>query len=230
MPHALVQDPQFAGSVARSTQAVPHLVRPLPHTHCAMLQIWSAAQAVLQLPQWLESLFGSTQLLPHRTSGLVQLVTHCPSWHACMLGHAVPQLPQFAGSVSALTHMPLQTVVVPGQTMPPSGRPASASALTSVRPTSTLSPWLISARASPSPTDISRTASLSRRSTCVSVVAASLRASTVVRSVLASVVGTSSSSPPQPTNALMTTMVARTANALAMPARVFIGSLIPFRG
>ena len=39
MPQALAQEPQLAGSADRSTQALPHFVRPTPHTHCAALQI-----------------------------------------------------------------------------------------------------------------------------------------------------------------------------------------------
>ena len=39
--------------------------------------------------------------------------------HICPVAHASPQSPQFAGSVSVLTHVPMQSVVPIGQTHPP---------------------------------------------------------------------------------------------------------------
>jgi hypothetical protein len=58
--HALPQAPQWARSVARSTQAEPHTVCPVGHTSSQRPAVHTrpAAQTLPQAPQWLRSVWG----------------------------------------------------------------------------------------------------------------------------------------------------------------------------
>jgi len=97
----VVQDPQCAGSVFRSTQLVPQRVSPA--TQVAWqdpdAQVWPAAQAVPQEPQFLGSLetsvqtvaapvpqtcFGATQVQAdeEQTSPAMQTAPHAPQLEA----------------------------------------------------------------------------------------------------------------------------------------------------
>jgi len=69
----------------------------LPFEH-----VFPEAQTVLQLPQWLGSVFGFVQTAPHCVLPLGQ--THVPLVQTSPLGQAVLQLPQWLGSVVRFTH------------------------------------------------------------------------------------------------------------------------------
>jgi hypothetical protein len=64
-----------------------------------------------QPPQLLLSLRVSTHRAPHIVLGdahppsTIDSAVHTPALHTWPLGHAMPQLPQFAGSTIVLTHV-----------------------------------------------------------------------------------------------------------------------------
>jgi hypothetical protein len=68
-PQTFPHEPQLSGSVFRSTQDWPHLVRPAPHwlSQLPWLQTSSCAQALSHEPQ---------------LSGSVEVFTHWPE-HSC---------------------------------------------------------------------------------------------------------------------------------------------------
>lgn len=90
-----------------STHAAPQLVCPTGQPHTPALQVWPAAQALLQLPQLSGSLWNdaaSRQPVPHWACPAGQLATHCEVEHSGVAGgQAVPQLPQFAPSALVFT-------------------------------------------------------------------------------------------------------------------------------
>src|SRR5437773_1076799 len=64
--HCVAQEPQWAGSLARSTQRLPHLVEPPAHEspHMPWEQTRPALHVVPQPPQLFGSTLVSTQRLP----------------------------------------------------------------------------------------------------------------------------------------------------------------------
>jgi hypothetical protein len=108
-------------SSSRFTQAAPHAVRPGAHgaaAHAPCEQV--VAQGVLHAPQWLASVFTSTQTLPQRVSPAPQVNPHTP---ALQVGaapggppQALPQAPQLATSLLVDTQEPLQFVAPGPQT------------------------------------------------------------------------------------------------------------------
>ena len=110
------QDPQLAGSVPVSTQALPQAVVPgAVQEHLPPAQVSAAEQAVVQLPQWSWSVWGSTQAVPQLVSPTAQAARQVPFEHASPEAQAFPQAPQLAASVSRLVQAPLHDVVFPPQ-------------------------------------------------------------------------------------------------------------------
>lgn len=102
--------PQFAWSLDRSTQEVPHSDRPGSHdaAHRAEEQTSPVAQACPHEPQFLESLDRATQMpahdicpAPHR---------HCPPVHVAPPEHALSHPPQCESSEPRSTQARLQSV------------------------------------------------------------------------------------------------------------------------
>jgi hypothetical protein len=95
VPHATPQAPQFAGSIARLTQAIPHKVSFAPH-----------------IPPPLEELLVVPLLdpLPPPLLLLEEVGKHVSRTQDWLGSHATPQPPQFAGSMVVSTQAPLQSV------------------------------------------------------------------------------------------------------------------------
>jgi hypothetical protein len=69
--------------------------------------------AFTQLPQWLRSLVVFAQLEPQSVKPVLH--THAPELHVPPTPQLLPHIPQFVAFVSRFTHVPLQSVVPPGQ-------------------------------------------------------------------------------------------------------------------
>jgi hypothetical protein len=67
--------PQLPGSAVRSTHWPLQSVKPAGQAHFPPLQAWPPEQTLPQPPQFCESVFSFTQLRPHATFGLVQVLT-----------------------------------------------------------------------------------------------------------------------------------------------------------
>jgi len=83
---------------------------------------------VAQAPQWVASLFRSTQDPLQSVSGAVHpLLVHTPRLQTSPVAHAVPHPPQFFGSVPVSTHVPSGQRVSPafGQRPVPPSPPLS---------------------------------------------------------------------------------------------------------
>jgi hypothetical protein len=120
-PHELPQLPQFATSELRLTHLPLQGSKPTSHTQAPALQICDAAQAVAQSLQCIESLFVSTQLVPHLVRPIEQVAAHRPKSHTWPAWHAVPQPPQLAASLFVSAHVVPQRICPIGQvTRPPS--------------------------------------------------------------------------------------------------------------
>jgi len=61
VPQLLMQVPQLAPSVIRSTQWPPHAVVPVGHVQMPAMHIVPAAHVVPHVPQFVPSVIGSTQ-------------------------------------------------------------------------------------------------------------------------------------------------------------------------
>ncbi len=100
---ALLQLPQWAGSLAGLEHCAPHCTSPTGQTHWPETHESPVGQALPQAPQWAGSLARLAQPInrPQSTSpvGHWQL----PPVQVAPDGQAVPQPPQCAGSVSSLT-------------------------------------------------------------------------------------------------------------------------------
>jgi hypothetical protein len=114
-PQVLPHVPQFFGSLVRSLH-VPgvHSLVPVSHVHLPPKQLARASvHAVLQLPQWLRSVLGSTQpwkssATTHRSSPLGH--AQAAIWHVSGAVQTVPQRPQLPSSLLGSTHSPLQAI------------------------------------------------------------------------------------------------------------------------
>ena len=99
----LPQAPQFALSVFRFAQEVPHLVSSVGHcaAHEPRVQTWPAAQEAPHEPQWFTSLVVSThaplQLVLPKAHEQLPPVQVAPPWQV------VPQAPQSVELVWVLT-------------------------------------------------------------------------------------------------------------------------------
>ena len=118
-PQAVPQAPQFAGSVCRLVQAVPHrsgVAPPQPTvlaTHAPEEQSWPAGQAVPQAPQFAGSVCTSVQNETEPTVQVfgvlpAQVVAQTPPVHTSPAGQVSPQLPQFRTSLRTSTQRPEQ--------------------------------------------------------------------------------------------------------------------------
>ena len=110
LPHA----PQFWMSLVASIQDAPqptngwlHWKPHAPvHTGLALL---GGRQMVPHLPQFEVSLPRSTHELPHMVFE-AQSSAHSPDWQTCLVGHALPHVPQFKASDWVSTQAPEQLV------------------------------------------------------------------------------------------------------------------------
>ncbi len=82
------------------------------------LQVWPAAHAWLQVPQFEGSMAVFTQLPLQSVWPMGQLDVHTLLTQACPLAHAVPQAPPFWWSRDVTTHNVPQTVSPVGQLLP----------------------------------------------------------------------------------------------------------------
>jgi hypothetical protein len=105
VPHA----PQFWKLTSRSTQALLQSVVPTSQEHCPTEQICPAGQTLPHAPQLATSLWVSTQLAPHSTSGDVHPAAQFPVSHTWFAPQTLPQVPQFAGSCESRTQLPPQS-------------------------------------------------------------------------------------------------------------------------
>ena len=108
---ALVQEPQWAGSVWRSTQVVPHRVKPAAQVcwHAPDEQIWPAAQAFVQEPQCFGSLATSVQTVVDPSAqisrGGLQTQADCVQTSPAM--QTFPQAPQLEALTAVSTQVPV---------------------------------------------------------------------------------------------------------------------------
>src|SRR6185312_4760803 len=112
--HAVAQFPQWVGSFVVSAQAVPpsteHAVRPAPHPvtprlHLPLMQKLPPRplQGLVHVPQWLGSLWRSTQLPLQSDRCGPQAVTQAPFWQVLPPAQCVVQSLQNWGSVLGST-------------------------------------------------------------------------------------------------------------------------------
>ena len=107
----VVQDPQCAGSVFKSTQVVPQRVKPAAHVgwQVPVAQAWPAAQAVPQEPQFLGSLERSVQTaaapVPQICFGATQVQVDEEQTSPAM--QTAPQPPQLDALTAVSTQVPV---------------------------------------------------------------------------------------------------------------------------
>lgn len=92
--------PQWLRSVARSTQASPHWVRPGGHAQMPDWQYWPGPQSMPQPPQ-LSRLVEASRHTPSQAicpAGQA-MVLQTPAWQTWLSRQLVPQAPQFAQSL-----------------------------------------------------------------------------------------------------------------------------------
>ena len=90
----------------RSTQLPPQSVCPPGQPQLPALQVWPAAQALPQVPQFSGSLWklaASTQPVPHSALSAGQVATHIDALQSGVAaGQGMPQPPQLAPSAAML--------------------------------------------------------------------------------------------------------------------------------
>lgn len=120
--HSMPQPPQFALSVAVSTQALvqrvsPGLqVTPQPLGVQVAVPFATVGQTVPHAPQFFTSDFTSVHCEPQRIVGCLHWKSQLPVHTGVALAgavHTVPHLPQLEVSLETFTHDPLQLVCVP---------------------------------------------------------------------------------------------------------------------
>jgi hypothetical protein len=104
--HAVLQSPQWAGSLSSFTHALPHSANPALQslTHLPAEQVACAFDAALQAcpqsPQFFASFVRSWQSVPQRSRSPVQMKLHAPSTHTGVAESGAEQRtehpPQFA--------------------------------------------------------------------------------------------------------------------------------------
>jgi hypothetical protein len=94
--HASPQPPQFAASLAMSTQVPSHSVRPGPQVvlQTPLLQVVPAGQTMPQAPQFALSVAVSTQRPPQSVLPAGQVVTQVPMLQTCPGAQALSHMPQ----------------------------------------------------------------------------------------------------------------------------------------
>jgi hypothetical protein len=104
--HAVVQSPQCASSLFRSTQAPEHTFRPVPQpsAQTPALQTWFAEQGVPQAPQCAGSLARSTHAPEQVVFPASQ--TQSPALQISAAPHAVVQSPQWLALPLVSMHPP----------------------------------------------------------------------------------------------------------------------------
>lgn len=115
------QAPQWRGSTRVSVQVPEQSVAPAGQAQVPFRQTWEALQESQLAPQWRGSVATSQQRpSPQASCGLrVQVATQVPAWHDWEAGHAWPQSPQLAGSLSTLRHSVPQIFSPGGQVQAP---------------------------------------------------------------------------------------------------------------
>lgn len=103
LPHV----PQLPELVARSTQALPHFVRPGGHPQVPPVQTSPGSQVRPHPPQSVALVCGSTHPSPQARWGRAQVQS--PAMHVSPLAHVVPHAPQLASSMARSVHVPLHT-------------------------------------------------------------------------------------------------------------------------
>lgn len=102
--HAVPHLPQFAGSLSSLRHCLPQTEKPELHATAQLpfAQIaepfWGWEHAVPHSPQFAGSLATLTHEPPQFFCPALQFSEHTPPEHACPLGQALRQAPQFAGS------------------------------------------------------------------------------------------------------------------------------------
>jgi len=118
VPQEVPQAPQFAGSVCRSVQAVPHgsgVDPPQLTAHAPAEHTCEAEHFVPHAPQFWGSVWRLVQKLTEplvQVSGVLprQPVAQTPPVHTWPAEQVLPQLPQFFPSLRRSTHSPEQLV------------------------------------------------------------------------------------------------------------------------
>ncbi len=109
-----MQSPQCMGSVVASMHAPPHAVRPWLHVNAqrpptqATVPSATGAHTAPHCPQLLASAVTSTHVFLQFVSPVPHTTVHMPPTHDVPAPQALPQVPQFAESVSRRTHAPPQ--------------------------------------------------------------------------------------------------------------------------
>jgi hypothetical protein len=125
-PQAFPQEPQFFGSLPVLVQVPLHLCSPVGQGiwHIPLEQVCPEAQAWLQAPQFCGSVDRSTQLWPQAVFGVWHWVVQAlASQNGAVVGHTLPQEPQFLGSTCVSTQTPEQRDWL-GRAQPPSTPPS----------------------------------------------------------------------------------------------------------
>jgi hypothetical protein len=113
-PQAVPHPPQFAGSVAVSTQVPPQSISPVGQTHAPeALHDWPVGQMPHEPPQP-----SSPQSRPVQ-SGVHAAMHVPPTQYRSRPRHRVPHPPQLFGSVVVSAHAPLQSVPLVHTQLPP---------------------------------------------------------------------------------------------------------------
>jgi hypothetical protein len=126
-PHTFPQEPQFFGSLPVFVHIPLHLCSPVGHGiwQMPLAQVCPEPQAWLQAPQFWGSVDRSTQLWPQAVLGLWHCVLQeLASQNGAVVGHTLPQDPQFFGSTCVSTHRPEQSDSL-GNAQPPPSTPPS---------------------------------------------------------------------------------------------------------
>jgi len=113
--HAPAHDPQWLGSLARSTHSLPHEVRPEGHVHCPAAHDCPLSHALPHDPQFASSLVRSTHACPHDVSPVAHAAWQLPLAQTRAISQTCPHEPQFFGSVASIRHCPPHAACPSGQ-------------------------------------------------------------------------------------------------------------------
>jgi len=116
---AVVQVPQWAGSLRRSTQTPPHSRLPAGHWHLPVAQNEPPVHLIPQPPQLRSSEAVLVQEPLHEVRPVEHMAWQVPIWQVWAAAQACPQLPQWAALVATSTQVPPQSVVPVGQPQVP---------------------------------------------------------------------------------------------------------------
>jgi hypothetical protein len=122
-----LQAPQKSPSDRRSTQSIPHCVKPglqltpqVPFTHDALpAPVIGGAHVSPQPPQFCGFAVVSTQIPPHNAKPSLHAAPHVPLWQTALpfdgAGHTVAQPPQLVAFDCMSTHASPHLVLFAGQ-------------------------------------------------------------------------------------------------------------------